>query len=170
MAALVCGRRVPRCPSKSTLVASTTASTIAPTKRPPASRTSLLPFRGEPRGVPHVASSIFLPHSCTEDDQVRPPLSRGSRGTKEGGTEAMCTSAGASPPGKSRESICQSVSEYIHVHTRAHICCETRCLVSSPIASSSSAFLLKAAYPSKRGKKTTRLVQLNFSPPVRRIV
>lgn len=79
VAALVCWKRVPRCPSKSTLVASTTATQSPPlTMFIPASRTPLLPFGGDLRGASCVASSIFLPHLCTKGDQVHSLVSRGN--------------------------------------------------------------------------------------------
>lgn len=80
--------------------------TIAPTKRPPASRTSLLPFGDDPRGAPCVASSIFLPHSCTEDDQVYPPrFPKGIHEWKKKGIKARTPVCSSTGNGANRKSV-----------------------------------------------------------------
>jgi len=64
--------------------------TIAPTNRPSAFRTSLLPF-GLERHAPRIANSILLPHSCAEDDQVHPSVFPEGIRRKETATGAVKT-------------------------------------------------------------------------------
>jgi len=87
--ALVCWRRVSRRPSKSTLVASTTATRSPPLTDPLHSERHFYPFGVKLRHAPCIANSILLPHSCAEDDQVHPSVfPEGIRG-KETATGAI---------------------------------------------------------------------------------